>query len=209
MGVRVVIRPRTTLADTSRLGLSKRMADTASAVTDASGRFVIDSIDTGTYVIEAASGNNAVFIDSVVVKRTDSTLNLPPDTLKPAGAIKGVIRLSEGGDPRKVFVLAFGVDRFAGVEADGRFRFQGLAEASYRLRIISTLDNYGVVDTVTTVRSADTTDLDTIELPFTGIPTVKGLTLIYDRLRQIVTLRWNRADTAAELVNINETVGDW
>ncbi|MBN2036584.1 MAG: hypothetical protein JW768_07555 [Chitinispirillaceae bacterium] len=196
-GVRVFIRPRATLADTSG-GLFKQTVDTASVLTDTSGRFAFDStLDTGTYVIEAASGNDAVLIDSVAVTSQDSTDTMPPDTLKPAGAIKGIIHLSEGGDPRKVFVLAFGIDRFAKVEADGRFRFQNLAEAAYDLRIISSLDNYGVLDTANvTVRSADTTDLDTIALPFEGIPTPKGLTLTYDTLRQIVTLTWNQADTA-------------
>ncbi len=197
-GVAVAIRPRNTLADTSGFGLPKRMADTATVMTDDSGRFMFDStLDTGTYVIEAASGNDAVLIDSVTVQDPDTTVDLPPDTLRPAGAIKSVIRLSEGGDPRKVFVLAFGIDRFARLEADGSFRFSSLAEAAYDLRIISSLDNYSVLDTFSIpVVSADTTDLDTLELPFTGIPTVKGLSLSYDTLKQIVTLSWNQADTS-------------
>ncbi|MBD3395446.1 MAG: hypothetical protein GF418_07445, partial [Chitinivibrionales bacterium] len=196
-GVAVAIRPRNTLADTSGFGLPKSMADTATVRTDDSGRFVFDStLDTGTYVIEATSGNDAVLIDSVAVQEQDTMLDLPPDTLRPAGALKGVIRLSEGGDPRKVFVLAFGIDRFASADSLGAFRFQNLAEAAYDLRIISSLDDYGVLDMpAVAVVSADTTDLDTLELPFTGIPTVKGLSLSYDTLRQIVTLTWNRADT--------------
>ncbi|MBD3392019.1 MAG: hypothetical protein GF418_08095, partial [Chitinivibrionales bacterium] len=102
-GIPVKIRPKNTLADTAGFGgLTKRLADTMTVTTDDSGRFVFDTtLDTGTYVIEAISGNNAVLIDSVVVQ---DTVNLPPDTLEPVGAIKGVIRLSEGGDPRKVFV---------------------------------------------------------------------------------------------------------
>jgi len=197
-GVRVFIRPKKTLADTSGTGLPKRMAAVDSVVTDTAGRFAFDTtLDTGTYVIEAASGNDAVLIDSVAVTSHDSTDSLPPDTLKPAGALKGVIGLSEGGDPRKVFMLAFGIDRFAHVNADGSFRFAGLAEAKYDLRLISSLDNYGVLDTVgIPVRSADTTNLDTISLPFTGIPTPRGITLSYDTLKQIVTITWSKADTA-------------
>ena len=196
-GVAVAIRPRNTLADTSGSGLARSMADTATVITDDSGRYAFDStLDAGTYVIEAASGNDAVLIDSVAVQDADSTVDLPPDTLKPAGALKGVIRLSEGGDPRKVFVLAFGIDRFASVDSLGRFRFEGLAEAAYDLRIISSLDDYGVLDqSGVAVASADTTDLDTLELPFGGIPTVKGLSLSYDTLKQIVTLTWKQADT--------------
>jgi hypothetical protein len=199
-GVRVHIRPQKTLADTFGTGLSKRLAvlaATDSVVTDSAGRYAFDTtLDTGTYVVEAASGNNAVLIDSVTVKNKAATDTLAPDTLKPAGALKGVIKLSEGGDPRKVFVLAFGIDRFAKVNADGSFKFAGLAEAAYDLRLISSLDNYGVLDTVgVSVRSGDTTDLDTIRLPFTGIPTPKNVRISYDTLKQIVTLTWNKADT--------------
>lgn len=196
-GARVSIRPRTTLADTSGLGLPKGLADTATVTTDDSGQFVFDStLDTGTYVIEGTSGNDGVLMDSVTVQNSDSTVDLPADTLLPVGALKGVVKLTEGGDPRKVFVLAFGIDRFASVDSLGRFRFQNLAEAAYDLRIISSLDDYGVLDmSAVAVSSADTTDLDTLELPFTGIPTVKSLSLSYDTLKQIVTLTWNRADT--------------
>ena len=196
-GVAVAIRPRNTLADTSGSGLARSMADTATVITDDSGRYAFDStLDTGTYVIEAASGNDAVLIDPVSIKDPDTTVDLPPDTLKPAGALRGVINLSQGGDLQQVFVLAFGIDRFATVDSLGRFRFEQLAEGTYDLRIISSLHDYGVRDTSDVdVVSADTTNLDTLELPFTGIPNVEGLSLSYDTLKQIVTLTWNQADT--------------
>jgi hypothetical protein len=203
-GVAVHIRPKKTLADTAGIALSKRaavLAATDSVVTDSAGQYAFDTtLDTGTYVIEAANGNNAALIDSVAVKTKTTTDTLAPDTLKPVGALKGVIKLSEGGDPRKVFVLAFGIDRFARVNADGSFKFSGLAEAKYDLRLISSLDNYGVLDTnAIPVVSADTTNLDTISLPFTGIPTPKNVRIAYDTLKQIVTLTWSKPDSA--LVN--------
>jgi hypothetical protein len=136
-------------------------------------------------------------IDSVKVKNPDSTKVVPPDTLKPAGAIKGIISLSEGGDPRQVFVLAFGIDRFARVNADGSFKFSNLARGSYDLRLISGLSNYGVLDTSgVLVIAGDTTDLGTISLPFTGIPTPKNLKVSFDTLKQFVILIWDKADTA-------------
>jgi hypothetical protein len=198
-GVAVHIRSKKTLADTAGLALAKKLAvlaATDSVVTDSAGQYAFDTtLDTGTYVIEATNGNNAALIDSVAVKTKTTTDTLAPDTLKPAGALKGVIKLSEGGDPRKVFVLAFGIDRFARVNADGSFKFSNLAEAKYDLRLISSLDNYGVLDTnAIPVISADTTNLDTISLPFTGIPTPKNVTIAYDTLKQIVTLNWNKAD---------------
>lgn len=195
---KISFRKRSLLADTSVAMFKKLVvSDTATVTTNDNGKFVIDSIDTGTYVILSFDGtNNLALSDSVTVKSKDSTLNLPNDTLKPAGAIKGIIKLPEGGDPRKVIVLAFGVDRFAKVNSDGSFKISSLAEGKYDLRLISSLDNYGVVDTVKIpVKSADTTNLDTIEMPYTGIPTPKNVKISYDTLRQISTLSWNKTDT--------------
>jgi hypothetical protein len=168
-GVRVHIRPKKSLADTAGFGIYKRsaiMTATDSVVTDSSGRYAFDTtLDTGMYVIEGASGDNAVFIDSVAVKGKAHCDTLPPDTLKPTGALEGIVKLFEGGDPRKVFVLAFGINKFAQVDTNGRFTFSGLAEAKYDLRLISLLYNYGVFDLDgVQVRSGVTTSIDTINL---------------------------------------------
>jgi dihydrofolate reductase len=200
-GVCVHIRPKKSLADTSGIGLIKRLSSLTavdSVTTDDAGWFAFDStLDTGTYVITSASGNNAVLIDSVSITNRDLTDSLPPDTLKPAGALKGVIMLSEGGDKSNIFMLAFGIDKFARVDADGKFKFQNLAEAVYDLRIISSLADYRALDIYgISVWSKDTTDMDTIELPFIGIPTPKNVSIIYDTTGQIIALTWNKADTA-------------
>ncbi|MBN1600655.1 MAG: hypothetical protein JW915_03550 [Chitinispirillaceae bacterium] len=199
VGAKVYLRRKQSLADTMGvLAKKSAAADTATAITDENGTFVIDAVDTGVYVIESSDlNNNLAFKDSVFISGPDTTITVPPDTLKPAGALKGAIRLSEGGDPRKVFVLAFGIDRFARVNEDGSFRFTMLAEGKYDLRIIASLDDYGVLDTLNIpVNSADTTNLDTIELPFTGIPTPKEISVSYDTMNQIVTLSWSKVDVA-------------
>jgi hypothetical protein len=175
--------------------LMKKFTDTSAATrTDSKGEFKIDSVDTGFYVLECTDGgNNFALNDSVPVHYFDSTVILPPAVLKPAGAIKGMIRLSEGGDPRKVFILALGTERFTPVEASGRFKFMRLAEGNYTLRIFPTLDNYAVFDTANIpVKSKDTTDIGVITPFFTDIPTIKNLTIFYDTLQQRVTLRWSK-----------------
>jgi hypothetical protein len=194
----VAIRPRNTLAVFPGTGTSHKSTLFDSVFTDNSGRFAFDStILLGTYVVDAASGNNAVLIDSVVILSEDSTVTLAPATLKPMGAIKGVINLSEGGDPRTVFVFAYGLDRSALVEADGTFTFGKLAENRYRLRIISTLDDYGVFDTAAiAVTSGDTTAIGVIALPYLSLPSLKKVTASYDTLNQRVTLSWDRPDNA-------------
>jgi hypothetical protein len=168
--------------------------DTASTVTNAAGRFSFAMPgNKNVYVIDVESGNNGVFIDSIAITRQIESFALPPDTLKPTGAIKGVVRLAGGGDPSNVYVLAFGINRFAIVKSDGSFVFYPLAKGKYDLRIISTLENYGVIDTNNVpVASSDTTDLGILELPFSGIPVPKSVSFSYDTMKQIATIRWNK-----------------
>jgi outer membrane protein assembly factor BamB len=194
----VSMRKKSMLADTSHAASNPQPFTSASVTTDRNGTFAIDTIDTGTYIIEGTDGaNNVVLIDSIKVKTPDSTKNLGADTLLPAGVVKGVIKLTEGGDPRKVFVLAFGLDRFALPDSGGNFTFPMLAKGTYALRFLPSLENYGVLDTSGVgVKSADTTNLDTIVLPFKGIPSPKNLVVSYDTLRQRVILSWGQADTS-------------
>jgi hypothetical protein len=195
--VRVHIRPRIFFTVLPGAGSGEQLTDTVSAVTDGRGWFAFDTtLEAGMYVVEAKSGNNVVFADSIAIVKNDGTDTLAPLLLKPAGVIKGAVRLSEGGNPRKVFVRIAGIDRFTTANDDGIFAFCDLAESHYDINIIPTLDNYDVFDTVNvSVRPADTTDLGIIELPFTDIPTVKRLTASYDTLMQQVTLYWEKPKT--------------
>lgn len=186
--VQVCIRLRSTLGDSGTVHC---------VTTDANGRYEFDTLDVGVYMVVGNDGaDNLALIDSVTVTNPDHTHDLPPDTLKPAGAIEGIAYLSEGHDPRTVLIYAFGLGRYTMAGSNGAFRLTGLAEASYDLRLVSTLDVYGVLDVPRVrVAAADTTDLDTLELPFLGIPTPKDVRLSYDTMMQVVTLTWDRADT--------------
>jgi hypothetical protein len=193
--VPVTMRPRATLADISG---SPTTIDSFTTLTDAHGQFAFDdAVDTGLYVIEAASGDTEfAFIDSVHVADLTATLDVA-DTLRPAGAIKGMVLLGEGGDPRKVLVVAFGLNRSARVDSNGGFRFEQLAQGAFDVRLLSLLDTYGVIDTPgVAVTAGDTTDLGTLALPFLGIPTPKSLTSQLDTATRSVLLQWAGLDPA-------------
>lgn len=188
-GATVLIRKKETQRpDTT----GSHIAAIDSLITNDSGKFVVDTIDTGIYVMEAGDdAGNVALNEPIVVAHAESTVTVN-DTLKAPGAISGTIVLSEGGSPRKVFVLAYGVDRFAVPDTAGKFVFGKLPEGTYRLLIITSLDNYGEIDTAG-IRAAsdDTTELGTLALPFTGIPTPKNIAATYDTLKNQVTLRWS------------------
>jgi hypothetical protein len=167
-----------------------------STTTDAKGNYTA-KLDTGMYNVLAAGDSGVVYQDSITVVK-DSTIHPPADTLKAPGTIRGVVRLQPGDDARKVFILAMGTNTFSSPsDSVGNFSLANMADGRYSVRIISILDNYGVLDTSLSIRAGKNDTLaDTIVLPFTGIPTPKGLTISYDTLKQIVTLAWTKADTA-------------
>jgi hypothetical protein len=188
--VNVAMRLRNSLPDIP--SLANTLADSATATSDSLGQFRFDTamVDPGIYVIEAADSVLGIgMIDSVVLsadRRTEVE-----DTLKAPGAIRGIIVLPEGGDPRKVFVGIFGLGRIVRTEIDGSFLVTHLGEGAYTLQLGSVLDMYGVVDTSgIVVKSGDTTVLDTITLPFTGIPSPKNLIAGLDIPGQSVVLSW-------------------
>ncbi|MBN1600563.1 MAG: hypothetical protein JW915_03090 [Chitinispirillaceae bacterium] len=154
------------------------------------------------YSIEARKDNNAVYIKSVP-NMTSETVDLGTDTLKPTGAITGSIYLSGGGNYQNVYILAFGIDRFVHVNADGTFYLKGLGEGNYALRIISAIPDYGIVDPAAlTVVSSCTTDIGRIVLPFTGIPRPSNVNVSYDEHLMVATVSW-ASSTASSLIGYN------
>lgn len=164
-GAIVRAQAKNTLADTSEISLKKVNSSITCTVTDLKGEFTI-TLNNGTYTIECCDSNNISIYETVMVEDPDLTVSLPPDTLKPSGAINGVVRFAGEEDPAKSLVLAFGVDRFACVESDGAFILKGLAEGLYNLRIIPSAKNYRVLDTTNIrVNSGGTTSLGILKLP--------------------------------------------
>jgi hypothetical protein len=197
-GAIVHMKKRSDMSSLALSGLPKVAIDVATTVTDVNGKFGITTIDPGLYVIEANDDHgNLAFIDSVSIIPAVATVQLAPATLKPAGAIKGRILLSSGGDPRKVFVIAYQAIQFGIVDTSGWFTIPDMPEGRYTVRFIPALDGYDVFDSANVeVRSADTTDLGAIALKYSGIPVAMNLSISYDSLLQIATLTWSRADTS-------------
>jgi hypothetical protein len=177
--VTVHIRPKNYLPDISRLGLAKRTVAAESTVTNNSGQFAFDTtLDTGSYVIEAVKGACAVFIGPIILTTKYLTVQLPPDTLRPTGAIEGFIRLPKGVDTNSVFVLVSGIDRYARVSGNGAFTFDSLAQGTFRMLVVA--KNISLADTAGIgVVASKTTGVIVMEstllpIPPTGKYTVAG-----------------------------------
>jgi hypothetical protein len=192
----VSIRKKNVLADTSGFTLAKRTGDSLARVTDEFGRFSFSAdLEPDLYVVEAINGKNGVLIDSVKIAKKTQSVSLDADTLRPMGAIKGNISLSNGGDPQQFYVLAFGINRFAKVNAGGRFFFDDLAQGVYTIRLLPGLKDYNTLDAGNvTVSEGETTAVATLSPTLRSKLNAPTVTANYDTLRQLVTLRWNKLD---------------
>ncbi len=197
-GTTVTAWKKSTLAPINDGSTFKTAINLLSAITDCNGNFSLPPFDTGCFCIEGVDGNqNMVLIDSVFSFYSDSTIQLPPDTLKIPGAIRGLIALVAGGNPQQTFILAFGTDRFTQVTPDGTFLFDMLAEGTYTLKIVSVAQPYSAIDiNGIKVISNDTTDIDTIELPLKQLPKVEGVIAELDTHFQSVIVSWKKTPSS-------------
>jgi hypothetical protein len=182
-----------------KTGLAKMAPTVDSTTTDTNGNYFI-TLNTGTYTVTASGDSGLAFTDSIIVIKTD-TVRPNPDTLKPAGSIRGVVRLEEGGDPRTIFILFMGTRTFTWPDDQfGNFTSGAMAAGHYRVRLITTTPDYLPLDDTLTVNAGhDDTLADTIVLKYNGIPVPKNVRIVYDTLKQIVNLSWDSA--SANLVS--------
>jgi hypothetical protein len=175
-----------------------------STVTDDTGSYRFKTMPADTYNIFAQSDSGLVYIESVVVK-PDSQRRIPPDTLKAPGSIRGRIELEPGDDARNVFIIFLGTYVFRMADDSvGNFAISDLAKGRYRVRILANLPNYRVMDTAFTITAGrDSVLPQPIRLEYTGIPVPQGLRIVYDTLKQIVTLIWNKPTTGRPIQGYN------
>jgi len=175
--------------------LSKAFAISDTVTTDSTGKYGTNDLDTGTYnVLGAGTDGNLSLLDSVHVAGDSQVV--PPDTLKQPGSLAGFIKMQGTDDPRTVFVIPLGTNGFVNTGISGSFSLSNMAEGQYSVRFLSILDRYLPLDTTFTITAGVPLTLpDSIRLPL-KIPTPTGFKISYDTLKQIVTLSWNKINTA-------------
>jgi hypothetical protein len=192
-GVVVTLRSSDAVAPIVGSALAKIKANKRVVLTDANGGFAIDSCNAGEYVIEGvADKGKAVRIDSVIVRDTGKTTEVPPQSLQATGALRGTVVLDGGGDPGNVFILAFGSDRFVQAQSDGKFFMGDLPYGNYDLKIVSVLTEYEGCKTMPiSVAPGDTVCADTIYFKAQDLCVPQNVALHYDSMLQRVSLRWD------------------
>ena len=196
-GAIVTILPTSEIAVITGNSLNKKTVP-VTIITDRSGAFSVKSLDAGSYILEGTDNEgNAVRSKVITIADTASNVSMSDDTLEKTGAIRGAIRLDNGGDPQNIFILAFGSDRFAQVREDGSFLFDHLAKGVYDLKIVCLIDGYVSRDTGSiVVTSGDTCAIDTMTLAMQELCIPQNVTLTYDTIMQQVKLQWTMCNSA-------------
>lgn len=176
--------------------LSKKMAIVDSATTDSTGNYSV-KLDPGKYNV-LATGKSGVVYQSAITVSKDSTINPPVDTLKSPGGLSGRVKLQPGDDARTVFILFMGTNIWVTPDDSmGNFTALNMAQGTYKVRILTTLDQYVPKDTTLSITSGVIDTLqNNITLKYTGIPKPAGVIVSYDTLRQTVILEWSGVDTS-------------
>lgn len=172
----------------------------AIAVSESDGTFRTDSLPDGKYNLLDAKGGQVALVDSVAVA-SDSGSLAGDARLGAPGGISGVVRLRPGDDSRTVFLILIGTTTFAvAKDSIGNFVLPGLAAGEYRLRALSTLDEYAPLDTLIKVAEGRETVLpDTLRLAYhsaSGLPLIDTPALAYDSGLLSVRVSWPSQDPA-------------
>jgi hypothetical protein len=162
--------------------------------TDGNGHLDFPSVPKGYYslVVRDTSGQ-AAFLDSIFSNGAGATV--PSDTLRPTGSVTGRVKVQPQDDPRIAWVALLGAGIFVNVDDSGRFAIHGVPEGKYSLMARADQGQYTSTFAPAPVWRDSTTDLGTIQLVYTGLPVVTGISGTWDSLGGIIHLHW---DTAGE-----------
>ena len=142
MGLRAVhariwLRPAEYLKDTAETGDPETAPD---AIADEDGRFVLDSLPAGAYLLEARDDKGKGVIR--YLSALGAATQLPPDTLRPLGTLEG--RLERFGNvPQRAYARLQGLERVARADSAGHFAFRDLPAGQYRIQGVSSLPDHG------------------------------------------------------------------
>jgi Kelch motif len=163
-------------------------------ITSSDGRFYLDGLSAGRYVIWFQKDSMVTCQNPVVIALNDTALH--NDTLAYPSTVTGIIGVQPQDDPRSVTIQVVGLDKyFNNTGSDGRFTMKNMAAGTYTLLLRSTEPHYTPTTVEVTITPSATVALkDTLRLTYTGIPVISGLQVAYDTVGGRVRISWNRTD---------------
>jgi hypothetical protein len=160
----VRLRSARYLTDTSAFIPNSPSAAKVDTITDQNGRFRIESVDTGAYLVEIQDNDESGVLISVQVSRK-GMLDCGSISLKPNGRLYGVVDLSTIPKKAAVFIQIYGMERCAKADpSTGSFIVNNLPEGRYAVRIQPSVSSFQPADiSNNVVKSGAATGLGIVE----------------------------------------------
>jgi hypothetical protein len=150
--------------------LAKIRRTIVNTATDSTGAFFIDSVDLGSYSIEVNDRSGNGLLLQATAGEADQDVNLPTDTIRPVGAIEGVVDMRQQ-EQTEIVVQVKGLDRRAVVDAmTGKYSIADVPAGQYEIHVVTapTVIRPAIRSDIAVASGASTT-VDTIRLPvFSG-----------------------------------------
>jgi fibro-slime domain-containing protein len=151
-------------SDTTAPALPKTAASALRTTTDKNGRFTLDSVAAGKYVIEINDGVCCALLQKITVEEENTGYELPESHLQPFSSIRGTLRHPQG-KPAFILVQVYGLERLVITDAGGAFTVPQVPEGNFNLRFIPLSAELEVMDyNNVTVVSGEATDIGTVTM---------------------------------------------
>ncbi len=152
------------LPDTTSATLSKQQYTPINTITDSLGRFRIEKLPPGTYLIEGGDGcSTATLFPCTVTVAED--IDLGSQRLSPYASLTGKIGDVEKLNGQGVYVQIYGLMHASKVDTNGNFLLDNLPEGVFDLNITTSSSQYGDIRIRSVAaRAAAMNDIGTVEV---------------------------------------------
>ena len=171
------------VGDTGSIPLSQ-------SFTDSRGQLQVTAPKAGRYNLVIRGDSLSLLEDSLVSDGT--SMSAWSDTLRTPGRVVGRVHVQAFDDPRITWVYLMGSGLYSNVDDSGKFSFSGVAPGRYTIAFLTTKDSvYTPTFRSAQVLPDSTLDLGTVDLVYTGLPLVTGLSASYDSGSGILNVHWS------------------
>ncbi len=177
---------------------TKQFLDSARTGTDGTYRF--SRVAKGDYTLWAERDNQAVYKQQLTLGDAGYKGR---DTLAATRTVAIPVGVQPLDDPRNIEVQILGTHLFSNVTSESFVTFENLPVGLYSLRAVPyNLEGYTPTSKsyLVDANSPDTLS-DTLEMIYTGVPVVKGVTVDYNKASGAVELHWARTSYSEKFFN--------
>jgi hypothetical protein len=134
VGAQVTLRRSNYIADVPE-GLGKTLLKKGDCLTDTSGRFVFDSLDTGSYFVEINDRRSAAVASGCSIAAERRTIDIGTNTLRVYATVLGEINI-DAAPTSAWFVQVYGLERCIAIGPTGTYTLDDLPAGVFRLRFV-------------------------------------------------------------------------